>query len=86
MQFMGVLILATIGIAIAAIFSLGFACVFTRLWGKPKRLAPGKTPADYDLPFEAVSFTSHGVKLQGWFIPSHLPTASGTIIVAHGWL
>jgi pimeloyl-ACP methyl ester carboxylesterase len=85
MQFTDFLILASVGVAIVAILSVGFACVFTRLWGKPRRLAPGKTPADYGLPFEAVSFTSDGVQLQGWFIPSHMPAARGTIIVAHGW-
>jgi uncharacterized protein len=85
MQFMNLLILTGVGAAILAILSLGFACVFTRLWGKPRRLASGKTPADYGLPFESVSFTSQGAQLRGWFIPSHMPSASGTIIVAHGW-
>jgi alpha-beta hydrolase superfamily lysophospholipase len=85
MQFTDFLVPASAGVAIVALFTVGFACVFTRQWGKPRRVATGKTPADYGLPFEPVSFTSHGVQLQGWFIPSHMPTARGTIIVAHGW-
>ncbi len=85
MQLMNFLIVASVVVAILSILSLGFACVFSRLWGTPKRVTSRKTPADYGLPFESVCFTSQGAQLRGWFIPSHLPAASGTIIVAHGW-
>ncbi len=58
MQFTDFLVLASVGVARVPILSAGFACLFTRLRGKSRRLAPGKTPADYGLPFESVSFSN----------------------------
>lgn len=85
MIFADYLTLVGVGVATLAILSIGLSCVFTRLWGKPRRLPPIKTPADYGLPFESVSFTSQRVPLRGWFIPSNMRTAKGTIIISHGW-
>jgi pimeloyl-ACP methyl ester carboxylesterase len=41
---------------------------------------------DYDLPYEAISFSSNNVAIRGWFIPQ-TPKQSPTpiVILAHGW-
>jgi dipeptidyl aminopeptidase/acylaminoacyl peptidase len=55
----------------------------TRLIRPPHRRAE-KSPADYQLAFENISFTTHdGLTLRGWFIPA--PRANGTIILCHGY-
>lgn len=57
-----------------------------RLWCKPKRTLPSKTPADFDLPAEAIQFYSHGVPLKGWFIPAVSQTSPQPVIaMIHGW-
>lgn len=48
---------------------------------KPKEI---RSPREYDLPFEAVSFTtSDGLILRGWWIPS--PASTQTVIQLHGY-
>jgi dipeptidyl aminopeptidase/acylaminoacyl peptidase len=80
------LLIATCGLGILATASIGFSCLFTRRYGQPKRSLPQALPADFDLPFEAVSFTSHSRTIEGWFIPpAGNPVKWPTIIVVHGW-
>jgi alpha-beta hydrolase superfamily lysophospholipase len=55
----------------------------TRLIHPPHRRAE-KSPTDYQLAFENISFTMHDrFTLRGWFIPA--PHARGTIILCHGY-
>ena len=80
------LTIAMFGAGTLAALSIGFAWVFARLYCKPKRRLPTKTPANYGLPFVPVTFRSHDVPLQGWFIPLDGNSVSPpTIILAHGW-
>lgn len=68
------------------LLTIGFSWLLARLFCRPTRRRPTATPADHGLPFEAVTFTSHGVPLKGWFILTNgNPTPQPTIIVAHGW-
>lgn len=79
-----VILLLVVGVLSALV--LGFSWAFARLYCRPKRRPPAKTPAHYDLPFEAVTFHSHGVPLRGWFIPSKgNPAPPPTVILAHSW-
>jgi fermentation-respiration switch protein FrsA (DUF1100 family) len=85
-SFVDYLAKAALGVGALAALSIGFSWVFARLYCKPKRRSPARTPADYSLPFESVAFSSHGVRLEGWFIPASAnPAPRPTIIVAHGW-
>lgn len=80
--------LAITGFGVGAIIALsvGFSWVFARLYCQPKRRSPTKTPADYGLPFESVTFHSRGVPLYGWFVPAvGNPVDPPAIILAHGW-
>tara|TARA_Y100000310_G_scaffold253782_1_gene260731 strand:+ start:830 stop:1690 length:861 start_codon:yes stop_codon:yes gene_type:complete len=50
----------------------------------PPRYYESKTPQNYDLHYENVSFkTSDQIKIKGWLIPSQ--TAQGTVIIGHGY-
>ncbi len=80
-----VIVALTVTVAVI-ILSVVFSWVFARLYCKPEQRLPKKTPADYDLPFEPVTFLSKGVELKGWFIPSKADSASRPpLILAHGW-
>ncbi len=74
------------GLCILAALVITFSWLWARMYCKPKRRAPIKTLADYKLPFESVTFNSHGAALRGWLIPI-APSAvrPPTIILAHGW-
>lgn len=86
MSFTDLLVIAAWGVGGITALSVGFSWVFARLYCRPKRRLPTKTPADYGLPFESVTFTSHGAPLQGWFISLEgNPTRSPAIVLAHGW-
>jgi fermentation-respiration switch protein FrsA (DUF1100 family) len=86
MSLVDYLTMAMFGVGAIAILSVGFSWVFARLYCKPKRRSLTQTSADYSLPFESVAFSSHGVRLEGWFIPASAASAlHPTIIVAHGW-
>ena len=79
------MILGIVALSIVVLYLLS-AWVLARLWCKPKRLPITNTPADVELPFETVQFLSHGIPLNGWFIPAasqapHQPA----IALAHGW-
>lgn len=64
----------------------GFSYLFARLYCKPKRCPPDATPAEFALPFEPVSFSSHGKTLQGWFMPARNKVAPwAAVVLAHGW-
>jgi len=83
---MNTLIIATFGLGIVVVASIAFSWMFARMYCNPKRRSATKTPADYGLPFESVSFQSHGVTLHGWLVPSAGSSASApTIILVHGW-
>lgn len=81
-----ILIVAITISGIAAALYIAFSWVLARLWCTPKRLPASKTPADYELPFEAIQFYSHGIPIKGWFIPVASDTSQPpAIILAHGW-
>jgi dipeptidyl aminopeptidase/acylaminoacyl peptidase len=68
------------------VLGIGVSWYFARYFCKPKRKLPKKSPESAGLKFEDISFMSHGVTLNGWFIPgkrSEFPRP--TIVVAHGW-
>jgi pimeloyl-ACP methyl ester carboxylesterase len=76
--------LAALGIAVA--IYVAFSWLLARLWCRPKRLPTSKTPADYDLPFEAIRFSSHAIPIHGWFIPAaYTASPQPVVILAHGW-
>jgi pimeloyl-ACP methyl ester carboxylesterase len=86
MSLVDYLTIAMFGAGAIATLSVGFSWVFARLYCKPKRCLPTKTPANYGLPFVPITFRSHGVPLQGWFIPLDGNAANPpTVILAHGW-
>src|SRR5512134_1401227 len=79
------LIMGMMILSVAALYLAG-AWALARIWCKPKRLPRTNTPADVDLPFEEVEFTSHGIPLKGWFIPFASATVPPpAIVLAHGW-
>jgi pimeloyl-ACP methyl ester carboxylesterase len=70
------------------LFLIGFVVVlslfqfYTSI--RPPRYYSNNTPADYDLKYENVSFTtSDNIKIDAWVIESE--KANGTIIVGHGY-
>lgn len=86
MSFIDYLAIAALGVGALIAPSIGFSWVFARLYCKPKRRSPTKTPADYGMSFAPATFDSHGVPLQGWFIPCDGNLARPpTLILAHGW-
>jgi dipeptidyl aminopeptidase/acylaminoacyl peptidase len=81
-----ILIGAMIGLVAIVALVIAFSWVFARLWCKPKREPPTRTPADYELPFESVSYSSHGVPVRGWFVPGESDASlHPVVILAHGW-
>ncbi len=60
------------------------------LWGfysaiRPFKITSSITPADYQIPYEAISFkTKDNLMIAGWFIPNSNPHAK-TIILMHGY-
>ncbi len=86
MSLTGYLAIAALGLGVIVALIVGFSWLFARHYCQPRRRLPTKTPADYDLPYEPVTFTSQEVLLKGWFIPANgNPAPQPTIIVAHGW-
>ncbi len=74
------------GVGAFIALSVAFSWIFARLYCRPKRRLPTKSPADHGLTFESITFHSHGVPLQGWFIPFEgNPVSHATIVVTHGW-
>ena len=50
----------------------------------PPRFRSQRTPAEYNIPYENVSFkTSDGITIKGWLIKSK--KANSTVIVGHGY-
>jgi len=81
-----ILTAAIVALGIAAALYIASAWALARLWCKPKRLPVSKTPADVELPFEAIQFSSHEVPIKGWFIPAASSASPQPVIVlAHGW-
>lgn len=80
------LMIAAVGLAVIVALGVGFAWVFARLYCQPRRRSATQTPADYELPFMFITFLSHGVYLNGWFIPPRAhPVRRPAIILTHGW-
>lgn len=65
--------------------ALGLASLAMAYLGThPRRRPLAGTPADEDLHYDDVQFTSHdGIRLSGWFIPC--PGARSTIVLCHGF-
>lgn len=72
---------------------IGGISLFVLLWGwyssglvmKLSRCPLHAIPSTFGLPYEAVTFsTEDGVSLEGWFIPSTVPSDT-TLIVCHGY-
>ena len=86
MTLYSILTVATIGLILTAALYTAFSWVLARLWCKPKRLPATKSPADFEMAFQAIQFFSHGTPVNGWFIPA---TASASqppaIVLSHGW-
>jgi dipeptidyl aminopeptidase/acylaminoacyl peptidase len=86
MSLTNVLTVAAIGLATIVVLVIASSWVLARLWCKPRRIPPAKTPADLGLPFESITFSSHGVPINGWFIPAAADASPQPVIVlAHGW-
>jgi pimeloyl-ACP methyl ester carboxylesterase len=86
MSLTNVLTVVAIGLATIAVLVIAFSWVFARLWCKPKQIPPAKTPADLGLPFESITFSSHGVPINGWLIPAAAGASpQPAIILTHGW-
>ncbi len=86
MSLTGYLIIVLLVLGAIVALTIGSSWLLARLFCRPKRRRPTETPTDHDLAFESVTFLSHGVKLQGWFIPlSGNPEPWPTVVVAHGW-
>ena len=80
------LIATIISISLVGVLYIAFAWALARLWCKPKRLPVTKSPADFDMAFERVQYFSHGIGIDGWFIPTGTDTFQPPVIVlAHGW-
>ncbi|HLF24785.1 MAG TPA: alpha/beta fold hydrolase [Anaerolineae bacterium] len=81
-----VLTIALIALGSVATLYIVSSWALARLWCKPKRLPITKTPADFKLSFEAIQFSSHGVPIQGWFIPAaRNASLQPVLVLAHGW-
>ena len=53
---------------------------------KPSKIISKKTPKDFNLPYEEVSFsTKDNINIYGWFIPSQKKDNPKTIIFLHGY-
>lgn len=64
------------------------AALFAQRLIRPLRQPLWGTPADLNMPFEAVAFpATDGVRLSGWFIPAPAESVrqSATLILVHGW-
>jgi protein-S-isoprenylcysteine O-methyltransferase Ste14/pimeloyl-ACP methyl ester carboxylesterase len=83
---MNTLIVAVAGLAALVALVTAFAWGFARLWCRPRRERTTSTPADEGLPFECVQFASHGVEIEGWFVPATSRSPSPPVVVlVHGW-
>jgi pimeloyl-ACP methyl ester carboxylesterase len=86
MSLTGYLVIAALGAWAIVALTVGFSWLFARHYCRPRRCLPMKTPADYDLPYTPVTFTSQGIPLRGWFISANDSLVpQPTIILAHGW-
>jgi pimeloyl-ACP methyl ester carboxylesterase len=71
--------LAGLGLALG---TLAYAYTATH----PPRRRLRKTPEDYDLPYESVSFlSSDGLRLAAWFLPPPGMAPQAAIVVCHGY-
>ncbi|MEW6406172.1 MAG: alpha/beta fold hydrolase [Chloroflexota bacterium] len=83
---MNVLIVMIVILGTLAALYVAFSWVLARLWCKPQLLPVTKSPADFGMTFERVQYYSHGIGLDGWFIPARPGiTQPAVIILAHGW-
>ncbi len=83
---MSYFVFAIAGLVAVVVLIVAFSWVWARHFCKPKRQVSDETPADANLPCETVTFTSGGVMLNGWLIPTETnPAVRPTIILCHGW-
>ena len=76
--------LLTVALSAVVLITVALAWLFARLWSRPKRVAPDRTPADYGLAYEPVHFYSRGERRNGWFVPTEHARAPA-IVIAHSW-
>jgi pimeloyl-ACP methyl ester carboxylesterase len=82
MSVAGILAAAVLG---AAALVVGLSWLIARLWCAPARRTPSRTPHDFGLASEPLSFPSGNVAVRGWFIGAAAGPRAGTIVLAHGW-
>lgn len=66
------------------VIAFGYYLAYTLL--KPKQRGKSRTPAEYDLPYEDLYFSSHGKQLHAWLVKQ--PNADEPlplILLLHGW-
>jgi pimeloyl-ACP methyl ester carboxylesterase len=86
MSITGYVLLAVLVVGSILLLTVGVAWVFARFYCKPNRLAPDKTPGDYGLEYESVTFPSNKKVLRGWFIPGRdTGGCSPAVILVHSW-
>ncbi len=82
----GVLTLVAAGASTVIALVIALSWVIARLWCAPRRRPASKSPVDYDLPYELITFRSKNVAIRGWLIPpASEPGPTATIVLAHGW-
>ncbi len=71
---------------LTALLAVGVSWGFAKHFCKPKQRPSKHTPADYELAYEEVQYTSQGMLINGWFIPGKKQAGpQATVVVAHGW-
>jgi hypothetical protein len=73
------------GLGAVASVVIAFSWVLARVWCKPKREVPSRTPGDHGLPFEPMTYSSQGVPISGRFIPLvPAPSPPPAVVLTHG--
>ncbi|MFD2613303.1 alpha/beta hydrolase [Paenibacillus gansuensis] len=82
----------TVLLTVLAVLLLAALLLLAAFWGlSAKAQTPKRRPIERvpDMPYEDITFPSHGSTLKGWFVPSRTSTPDGAkqpvIIIAHGW-
>lgn len=78
--------LCTKGLAITVTFLLITSFLGFSVAIRPPRIRSSATPDQHGLEYENVEFTTQdGIRLTGWFIPSHTSDTTKTVIGLHGY-
>jgi pimeloyl-ACP methyl ester carboxylesterase len=72
-------------LAVPAALAYRFAVVYRTRAGFPRRHLPVVTPADLELPYEALEVPGPGGPLPAWFIPAMERAHAPGIVLLHGW-